>query len=281
MGYVFTQEDAESLSAWFSNPENSRVADLETALLERLYDFRPSARLLDVGCGTGWFLKYFRDKGLSVTGVDPSMAMLAAARDLLGPGADLEKAYGEELPFEDNSFDVASLITCLEFADDPEKVIAEATRVARGHIIIGFLNRYAVKNIERRIRSYLSPTVYSRARFFSVWEIKRFVTGILGDVPMQWGSVWQLPLALSPRTLVFERMAAVQALPFGAFAAVVVECRPRYRLRPLFLDRSEKKSEKLAGSEVFFRATPGKPDDGRFSGTGLIRRSCGVSAAGR
>lgn len=275
MGYVFTQDDAESLSAWFSDPENRRVADLETALLERLHDFRPGTRLLDVGCGTGWFLKHFRDKGLSVTGVDPSNEMLSAASDLLGPGAELERAFGEELPFEDNSFDAVTLITSLEFSDDPQKVIAEAARVARGHIIIGFLNRYAVKNIQRRIRSFLSPTVYSRARFFSVWEVKRLATEVLGEVPMQWGSVWQLPLALSSRTLVFERMAPVQALPFGAFAAVVVECRPRYRLRPLFLDLGEKKSEKLAGSEVYYKGVPGKSATGGLS-SGIASQATGI-----
>ncbi len=253
MGYVFDHEDSLHIDAWFADPDNRALADLETSLLSRLYDFRPGARLLDVGCGTGWFLKFCLDRGLSVTGVDPSAAMLARARALLGPSAELHRAFGEELPFEDNSFDAVALITSLEFSESPGQMIAEAARVASRHVIVAFLNRYAVKNLERRVKSLFIPSVYGRARFFSVWEVKRLVTESLGNVPMRSGTVWQLPLRLSPRMLSIEGSARVQALPFGAFAAVVAECRPRYRTRPLVLSLKGGKSEKLTPGEIFLK----------------------------
>src|SRR3954465_11677681 len=47
---------------------------------------------LDVGCGTGRSLASFRDAGFTVTGCDPSAAMLAVARERLGDDVPLEIA---------------------------------------------------------------------------------------------------------------------------------------------------------------------------------------------
>lgn len=43
---------------------------------------------------------------------------------------------GKKLPFKDNSFDVALLITVLHHTDNPEKVLKEAMRVSRKVVIL-------------------------------------------------------------------------------------------------------------------------------------------------
>ena len=43
---------------------------------------RPPARLLDLGCGTGWTSEYFARAGYSVTAIDISLDMLQAAKRL-------------------------------------------------------------------------------------------------------------------------------------------------------------------------------------------------------
>jgi 2-polyprenyl-3-methyl-5-hydroxy-6-metoxy-1,4-benzoquinol methylase len=54
----------------------------------------PGARILDVGCGSGWLCEYFARFGYSVTGIDISPELIAMAYERLGKvpfGADHEK----------------------------------------------------------------------------------------------------------------------------------------------------------------------------------------------
>ena len=87
--------------------------------------FEPSARLLDVGCGTGWLAEHFAD----YTGVDgsPDAVGVAAARGRNVSLADVD----QPLPFDDASFDGVVLKDLLEHVADPVAVVAEVRRVLR------------------------------------------------------------------------------------------------------------------------------------------------------
>jgi len=85
-------------------------------------------RVLDVGCGTGDWLRQALDAGASGAGVDSSPEMLgrAAAR-----GLALARADARMLPVRDRAFDVARAAFCAGYLEDPERLIAELARVAR------------------------------------------------------------------------------------------------------------------------------------------------------
>ena len=87
--------------------------------------FEPSARLLDIGCGTGWLAEHFED----YTGVDgsPDAVSAAVARGRNVSLADVD----EPLPFGDASFDGVVLKDLLEHVADPVAVVAEVRRVLR------------------------------------------------------------------------------------------------------------------------------------------------------
>lgn len=69
------------------------------------FDLRPG-RLLDVGCGDGFWTSIFRDLGFEATGVDLSPGGIDAARSKY-PGIRFLVADADEpLPFEVGSFDV-------------------------------------------------------------------------------------------------------------------------------------------------------------------------------
>ncbi len=87
--------------------------------------FAPSARLLDVGCGTGWIADHFAD----YTGVDgsPDAVAAAAARNRNVSLHDV----GRPLPFDDASFDGVVLKDLLEHVADPVAVVRETLRVLR------------------------------------------------------------------------------------------------------------------------------------------------------
>ena len=66
----------------------------------------PGWTVLDIGCGTGAALAEYAAAGCAVIGVDTSPAMIAAARQRLGPDADLRLAGGPRLPIEDGCADL-------------------------------------------------------------------------------------------------------------------------------------------------------------------------------
>ena len=76
---------AEGYEVWYENP-GLRGDRLEKALLQRLLAGFPDAHtLLEVGCGTGHFTRWFKTQGLQALGLDISTPMLAEAVRLGSP----------------------------------------------------------------------------------------------------------------------------------------------------------------------------------------------------
>ena len=67
----------------------------------------PGQRVLDIGCGTGVFLRLVADRGAKPFGLDASEALLAIARERL-PEADLRVGEMERLCYADGSFDLVT-----------------------------------------------------------------------------------------------------------------------------------------------------------------------------
>ena len=231
MGYVFNYKTAQQYDDWYENPKNRFVADLEDQLTLRLMRPVRGERVIDIGCGTGRNLLRFLELGLNVTGLDASPYMLDMAKKKLTHRAELYKGFAEDLPFEDNSFDVATLITTLEFVDDVQKALEEACRVASNRIFVGALNQYALKGVERRVKGIFSESVFNRARFFGLWELKRSIREILGKVPVEWGTAPQLPASFRRYSRHFEKWPLVQKSPFGTFIGMTVILIPRFKAR--------------------------------------------------
>jgi ubiquinone/menaquinone biosynthesis C-methylase UbiE len=107
-----------------------RVSDIFIAWIEAPRDLR----WLDVGCGTGVFAEQVIGNcaPAAVVGIDPSAEQLAFARGRpeLG-GVEFHVGDAQDLPFSDNSFDMAIMALVVHFVPDPAKAIAEMWRVLR------------------------------------------------------------------------------------------------------------------------------------------------------
>ena len=98
-------------------------------------NFPKKARILELGCGTGklWFKnKDNIDKNLDITLSDFSKSMLKIAKDKLKEvdhDFKYEEINTENIPYEDESFDVVIAEHMIYFAPDIEKALSEIKRV--------------------------------------------------------------------------------------------------------------------------------------------------------
>jgi SAM-dependent methyltransferase len=90
----------------------------------------PGWRVLDVGCGAGAFLQLVADDGAVPHGIDASETLIALARERL-PAADLRVGEMEQLPWDDDSFELVTGFNSFFFADDMVAALREAGRVAK------------------------------------------------------------------------------------------------------------------------------------------------------
>ena len=98
---------------------------------------RAGDKVLDCATGTGDLAIRFAQKGATVIGTDftPEMIELARAK---APSIRFEVADVTSLPFEDNSFDIASIGFGIRNVADPAKGIAEMARVAKKVVLLEF-----------------------------------------------------------------------------------------------------------------------------------------------
>ena len=114
-----------------------RYSVLLAPQLTALGDVDDGRRVLDVGCGPGALTtELVRLVGAEhVTAVDPSEPFVAAARER-HPGVTVERAGAEQLPFPDDSFDVALAQLVVHFMTDPVAGLREMARVTRADGVV-------------------------------------------------------------------------------------------------------------------------------------------------
>jgi SAM-dependent methyltransferase len=120
---------------------------------------------LEIGVGTG---RFAAPLGIRV-GVDPSSAMAAIAR---GRAVEVVIGKAELLPFPNERFDYALMVTTICFVDDLGTAFREAARVLKpgGSLVIGFIDRDSPLGKQYVARKDRDP-FYRHARFYSVAEV--------------------------------------------------------------------------------------------------------------
>lgn len=88
-----------------STYNNTRKAD--PTLFDHMYSLmapKVGERFLDIGCGSGNYTGRFIDRGVNMSGVDPSSTMLDFAKDHY-PNGNWTRGSAEEIPYKENTFE--------------------------------------------------------------------------------------------------------------------------------------------------------------------------------
>lgn len=140
---------------------NIKRQKIENKIWKRLIS--SDSRILDIGCGKGFFLKRLYDNfdsAIEYYGIDISSVATYNAQNYFS----LPKYFvspAERLPFEDKSFDYIQIISTLEHVSKPSLVIKEAYRVLKDK---GYL--YIVLH-KKSFDPLIFLTLYSLVKMFS------------------------------------------------------------------------------------------------------------------
>lgn len=162
-----------------SRAQVSTFASLFDKYLERI-DIPESAKILEVGCGTGVILRKlacrqeFTGKG---TGVDHCRAFVDAAckfakEEKVAEYVDFQVGDAHKLDFGDDEFDIVICHTVISHVTEPVKVLAEMSRVTRkGGVVAIFDGDYASltyafpdHSFGQRMDSALAGTTFNNPR---------------------------------------------------------------------------------------------------------------------
>jgi SAM-dependent methyltransferase len=123
---------------WF----NKAIDRLQTRTWSQTLNYcslSQGARVLDVGCGTGRWVRRLEERGFSAVGIDQSPQMLSLARKR-GTLSHMVSGEAQNLPFRDESFECVSGVTVIQHIPPPDQVraLSEMIRVLRpgGYLLL-------------------------------------------------------------------------------------------------------------------------------------------------
>lgn len=159
----------EKYDAWYDSAEGRPLYESELKCLRPMVEASPGP-ILEIGVGTGRFAIHFP----GVTGLDPSLNALKIAEKR---GVKTVHGYGENLPFEDETFGCILIIVTLCFVENPLDVLREAKRVLRkgGSIIIGLVPKDTPWGIFYEEKKRVGHPFYRNARFYTFKDIENML----------------------------------------------------------------------------------------------------------
>jgi ubiquinone/menaquinone biosynthesis C-methylase UbiE/rhodanese-related sulfurtransferase len=155
---MMAERDPWSETAPISHRSSELLSEADAKLLE-LAKLTPGARVLDVGCGTGWLTslvgKAVGDSG-KVMGVDTSPALVEYAQTVRSANhVQFRVQDSHELNYKEGVFDVIFMRLSLAFFEEPKRVLERSHFVLKpgGRLVIMTLGKHENNTFLRPIMS--------------------------------------------------------------------------------------------------------------------------------
>ena len=126
---AFELDGWETVAGNYADITESTNAPLTQAVLDA-GGVGPRSRVLDVASGPGWVAAAAHGRGADVIGVDFAAAMVDEAQRRF-PDVEFRRGEAENLPFDDETFDVVTTQLGLPHFADHDAFMSEAARVLR------------------------------------------------------------------------------------------------------------------------------------------------------
>lgn len=234
---MWNAETVTRLSEWYKSPSGAFALEQEYKLFQQLVSSWPRRghTLLDVGCGAGVFLNMFWEYGFDVTGFDTSDNLVTEAKSLLGNRADFRIGPLDHLPFDAGEFDYVALLSVLEYTEDSQKVLAEAIRVAKHGLVIGFMNSWSLYRLLADLP--WRKTEYRRSgRWMNLFRLERIIRTLCPDCRITSRSALLGPPETWKKRGLSKRInGLIFNLPVGAYLGVRIDTKIPPPLTPLLL----------------------------------------------
>jgi SAM-dependent methyltransferase len=130
-------------------------------------------KILDAGCGAGYFARFLSLKGCLVHGIDLSVnAINTAAKYNKEPSAFFSRGDVLELPYSTSAFDKAVSVCCLEHFTNDEKALQELNRILidNGRLVLSvdaYNSRFTAEGFRKKC-----ATAFSIERFYDAATIR-------------------------------------------------------------------------------------------------------------
>ena len=135
---------------WYEKHKFVYLSEVEA--IKRLLPIYANASGLEIGVGTGRFATFLNIK----LGIEPSKTMAQLARKR---GVKVIEAVAEDIPFNDESFDICFSVEVIERLNNPQNIINEAQRVLKPGGML-FLITPNVHSIAQKLRFLFSDEIY-------------------------------------------------------------------------------------------------------------------------
>ena len=180
-------EIASEYDLWYQTEKGKNIDEKEKKLLLAFCKFSSGKTVLDVGCGTGNYLSWFRKLGLISFGIDISFEMLKVSKTKENP--PLFKADSQNLPFKNEKFDYSVIITTLEFVKNPHETLKEMCRVTKKRLFIGMINQLSFYGFKIWLKSKLKKSIYKNAHFLNIFKIKKLIKKTFKNNHINWKGI--------------------------------------------------------------------------------------------
>lgn len=233
IGFLYTMEDSSDHKSTVRKEFTKQARDYaESSILsdpEKIDSLiqttgtSSEARVLEVATGPGHVAFGFAAESDLVIGVDITEAQLEIAKEKKEEhGIDnihFEKGDAENLPYEDNSFDVVVCRLAFHHFEDPSLVIKEMARVCHPNgtvaiddiIVSEFPERASYQNTFERLRDPSHVRALSLSEIIALFrQAKIEVTDVISDVNIQEVEQW-LSLAKTPESNADEVRQMIEA----------------------------------------------------------------------